>query len=248
MRLACVLFLALLTSLPAAELPAGIEQLVVSIAPSWDSTRGKLQRFERTREGWRAVGDAVPALYGSEGLAWGRGLLGTDEEGRKKVERDKRAPAGAFRIGKIYTYDAQLPRGADFPYRTITNADAWIDDPALAEYNRHVVIDPRNPPPWFEKQKMRHGDFAYRWLVEVRHNSDPPKSGAGSAIFFHIRRGATRPTAGCTTLAEDDLVELIRWLRADRQPTYALLPWAEYREKWRAWGLPSPEEATALAP
>ncbi len=153
-----------------------------------------------------------------------------------------------FRIGKIYTEDKQLPRGADYPYRTITTADAWIDDPALPEYNRHVVVDPRNPPPWFEKQKMRHGDFAYRWLVEIRHNSEPIKPGAGSAIFFHIRRGPTRPSAGCTTLAESDLVEMIRWLRADKQPQYALLPWAEYQKKWRDWGLPSPETASALAP
>lgn len=249
MRRLALLLLALIPPLaPAAELPASVQQLVVSIAPSWDAPRGKLQRFERAGDGWRPVGEAVPALYGREGLAWGRGLLGDAEEGRKKVERDKRAPAGVFRIGKIYTEDKQLPRGADYPYRTITTADAWIDDPALPEYNRHVVVDPRNPPPWFEKQKMRHGDFAYRWLVEIRHNSDPIKPGAGSAIFFHIRRGPTRPSAGCTTLAESDLVEMIRWLRADKQPQYALLPWAEYQKKWRDWGLPSPEAASALAP
>ena len=71
---------------------------------------------------------------------------------------------------------------------------------------------------------MRHDDFAYRWLIEVRHNSDPPVAGDGSAIFFHIRRGVTRPTAGCTTMAEDDLVRVMKWLRANRKPCYALLP------------------------
>ena len=57
---------------------------------------------------------------------------------------------------------------------------------------------------------MRSGDFAYRWLVEIRHNADPPVPGYGSAIFFHIRRGPSRPSAGCTTMAEKNLVELIR--------------------------------------
>ena len=141
---------------------------------------------------------------------------------------------------------AALPAGADYPFRTVGPGDAWIDDPHHPQYNQHVVVDAKNPPPWFEKQKMRHGDCAYRWLIEIRHNSDPPLAGAGSAIFFHIRRGVQRPSAGCTTMAQSDLIALIRWLRADQRPHYALLPKNEYLTKWKEWGLPGPEEAAAL--
>jgi hypothetical protein len=88
---------------------------------------------------------------------------------------------------------------------------------------------------------MRSGDFAYHWLVEIRHNSDPPVPGAGSAIFFHIRRGVDRPTTGCTTMARENLVKLITWLRANRHPCYALLPAVEYDKKLKSWNLPSPE-------
>lgn len=234
-------------SLRASGIDESVRQLIVSVAPTWDSKQGQLQLFERDAEGWKATGEPWAVLYGANGLAWGRGVLGTDEKGIHKKERDKRAPAGVFRIGKIYTEDAALPEGAKYPFRTITKADAWIDDPALPHYNQHVVIeDPKNPPPWFEKQKMRHNDFAYRWLVEIRHNADPPVPGDGSAIFFHIRRGVTRPSAGCTVMAEGNLVKLIRWLRADRNPHYALLPRAEYQDKWKEWGLPDPEAAGQL--
>lgn len=187
-------------------------------------------------------------LYGKNGLAWGRGVLAGENSGPPpKHEKDGRAPAGVFRIGTIYTYDATLPAGAKYPFRTVTRADAWIDDVNSPDYNRHVVIeDPETPPPWFEKQKMRHNDFAYRWLVEIRHNSDPPVPGAGSAIFFHIRRGPQRPSAGCTTMAESDLVKLIRWLRSDARPHYVLLPRDEYRARWTAWGLPPPEKVAAV--
>ena len=88
---------------------------------------------------------------------------------------------------------------------------------------------------------MRGNDFAYRWLSEIRHNSDPPVPGDGSAIFFHIRRGVNRPTTGCTTMAEEDLVRLVAWLRAPKHPCYALLTPADYRAKWRTWNLPPPE-------
>ena len=231
----------------AAGVPDDCTQLLVATAPDWNSMTGELRMFERQRGGkWTPQGGTIPVLFGKSGLAWGTGIAGQNESGLKKKERDGRAPAGVFRIGKIYGYDSQLPSGADFPYLQVTTADAWVDDPTHPDYNRHVRIpDPNNPPAWFEKQKMRHGDFAYRWLIEVRHNSDPPVAGDGSAIFFHIRRGATRPTAGCTTMAEDDLVRVIKWLRSNRKPCYALLPSAEYKSKWQSWNLPEPQAVLA---
>jgi L,D-peptidoglycan transpeptidase YkuD (ErfK/YbiS/YcfS/YnhG family) len=238
----------LASSVRAAGVPDDCTQLIVGLAPEWNSTRGHAQLFERANDKqWIAVGAPFPVLFGKNGLAWGSGLAGQEESGLRKKERDGRAPAGVFRLGKIYTYDAELPRGADYPFHQVTEADVWSDDPRSPNYNRHVVIDPRNPPENYSHEKMRPGDFAYRWLVEIRHNSDPPVPGAGSAIFFHIRRGVNRPSTGCTTMAEADLVRVIKWLRATRDPCFALLPVEAYREKWQGWGLPSPE-ITGLHP
>lgn len=230
---------------PARAIDASVKQLVVSVAPTWNSPTGKLQLFEREGKTWRAASAPIRVLYGKNGLAWGRGLL-QGEGGLQKVERDKRAPAGVFQIGKIYTYDKALPEGANYPFHTITDRDAWIDDPSLPEYNRHVVIDPANPPPWFEKQKMRLNDPPHRWLVEIRHNADPPVAGAGSAIFFHIQRGPERASAGCTVMTQPAIVNLIRWLRDGANPQYVLLPAEEYMARWKSWGLPSPEIAAGL--
>src|SRR5688500_5136829 len=139
---AVVLLLLTAATAGAAPLDSEVRQLVVSIAPDWNSTTGRLQRFDRAPGGWKPVGSVIPVLYGRSGLAWGRGVAGGDEPGAKKVERDGRAPAGIFRIGKIYTYDSSLPKGADYPFHQVTTADAWVDDPGLPEYNRHVRIDP----------------------------------------------------------------------------------------------------------
>jgi L,D-peptidoglycan transpeptidase YkuD (ErfK/YbiS/YcfS/YnhG family) len=224
----------------------GVRQLVVATAPSWNATGGIAQRFERNGDGWKSVGRPWPVLFGRNGLAWGSGVRGQEENVRRKAERDGRAPAGLFRIGKIYTYDRALPAGSDYPFHTVTAADVWVDDVNHPDYNRHLLVDPANPPPWYAKQRMRLGDFAYRWLVEIRHNSDPPVPGHGSAIFLHIRRGPQRPSAGCTTMATEDLVTLIKWLRADARPHFVLLPRTEYPPRVRSWGLPSIEAAGAL--
>jgi L,D-peptidoglycan transpeptidase YkuD (ErfK/YbiS/YcfS/YnhG family) len=221
------------------HLDPSVTQLIIGIAPTWDSMHGRLQRFEKAHGAWEPIGLPVPVLFGKHGLAWGRGALVGQGGGPLKVERDNRAPAGVFKIGTIYTYDQSLPQGADYPFHTVGSGDAWVDDLHSRYYNQHVVIDPKNPPGWFEKQKMRHGDFAYRWLVEIRHNEDPPVPGFGSAIFFHIRRGPDHPSAGCTTMAENNLVTLVRWLRASANPMYVCLPQAEYEARWKAWDLPS---------
>jgi L,D-peptidoglycan transpeptidase YkuD (ErfK/YbiS/YcfS/YnhG family) len=242
-----VVFLAALlsawSSAYADGVPANCSQLIVAIAPDWNSMRGKLQRFERAKDDWTGVSEPIPVLFGKNGLAWGTGVAGQDEPGLHKKERDGRAPAGIFAIGEVFGYEPKLPDGGDYPYHQVTESDVWSDDPRSPNYNRHVVIDPKNPPDNYSHEKMRSGDFAYHWLVEVRHNSDPPIPGAGSAIFFHIRRGVNRATTGCTTMAQPELVKMIAWLRASRHPCYVLLPMPEYEKNWRRWNLPSPDKA-----
>jgi len=235
-------FIFLASFTPAAP----FRQVVVAIAPTWDSPSGRMQLFERQGGRWTAAGEPVPVLFGRAGLAWGRGLHGEGGEGPGKVERDKRAPAGLFQIGRIYTYDEALPEGAHYPFHTIGEGDAWIDDPEHPQYNRHVVVDRSNPPAWFERQRMRLNDPPHRWLIEIRHNADPPVPGAGSAIFFHIRRGEETPSAGCTVMSAPAIIRMIRWLRAESNPRYVLLPRAEYLRFWKEWDLPSPSEASAL--
>jgi L,D-peptidoglycan transpeptidase YkuD (ErfK/YbiS/YcfS/YnhG family) len=232
----------------ADGVPDECTQLVFGIAPSWNSVRGESRLFERSQGGdWSPVAGPFPVLFGKNGIAWGTGLAGQNESGLRKKERDGRAPAGVFEVGQVFGYESKLPAGADYPYHQVTEADVWSDDPRSPNYNRHIVIDPKNPPDNYTHEKMRSGDFAYHWLIDIRHNSDPPIPGAGSAIFFHIRRGVNRPTTGCTTMAEANLVKLISWLRAKRHPCYALLPATEYDKKWQSWNLPPPEKLHAAA-
>jgi L,D-peptidoglycan transpeptidase YkuD (ErfK/YbiS/YcfS/YnhG family) len=223
-----------------AGLSNSVAQLLVGVAPTWDSMTGKLQRLQKVNGKWERIGAPIDVLFGKHGLAWGRGEIIGDGNGPIKVERDSRAPAGVFEIGIIYTYDRSLPPGSDYPFHTVQAGDAWVDDLSNPNYNHYVAVDPKNPPAWYDKAKMRLGDFAYRWLIEIRHNADPPVPGYGSAIFFHIRRGLTHPSAGCTTMAESNLVTIVRWLRQPDHPHYVCLPRAEYLARWQGWALPDP--------
>ena len=237
----CLIFAAPKHAIAASQLSGAVTQLVIGIAPTWDSMKGKLQRLQKVNGKWEQVGEPMDVLFGKHGLAWGRGEIVGQGLWPTKVERDDRAPAGIFKIGVIYTYDQSLPSGSEYPFHTVKPGDAWVDDVSSPNYNQHIEVDPNKPPAWYQKAKMRLGDFAYRWLIEIRHNSDPPVPGFGSAIFFHIRRGPDRPSAGCTTMAESNLVTLIRWLRAAANPHYICLPRVEYLARWQGWALPDPE-------
>ncbi|MBS0660326.1 MAG: L,D-transpeptidase family protein [Verrucomicrobia bacterium] len=238
-----LLVLGLMVTATAGGVPAECRQLLIASAPDWNTNQGTMQRYERRTSGgpWQPVGAPVPVLFGKKGLAWGIGVAGQEEPGLAKRERDGRTPAGVFALGKIYTADRALPPGSDYPFVTVTSADAWPDDPTNAYYNRFVSFpDPSERPPWFQKQRMKSTDWAYRWRIEIRHNSDPIQPGRGSAIFFHIRRGETRPSSGCTTMAEPELVNVVRWLRAPARPHYVVAPSSVLRAKAAEWRLPTP--------
>ncbi len=226
-----------------AQLGRAVRQVIVARADTWNSNTATLQCWQRgsSREPWQPVlGKPVPVMLGKKGLAWGRGVFQPPNNGiPAKVEKDWRAPAGVFQLGSLFGYATTPPRGARWPYIQVGPWDAYVDDSNSPYYNRHVRIDPRQGiPPWFEKQKMRLGDSAYKWMLEIRHNQQPTAPGYGSAIFFHVRRGPTTPSAGCTTMAETDLVRLLGWIDTSASPHYVLLPKADYAALRAAWGLP----------
>lgn len=224
----------------AGGLPPDAKQLLVAIAKDWESDKALLWAMNRTPEGWSsALGEPIEVLLGRNGLAWGRGVEPAKApDSLVKREGDRRTPAGLFKVGKIFGEAAGLPGGGKYPYRQIGRWDAWVDDLKNPYYNRHYIAKPGRVPPWFESQRMRLGDAAYEFLVEIRHNADPPLPGYGSAIFFHIRRGEDRPSSGCTVMTRANLIRVIQWLREDASPHYVILPKSEYDRFQAAWRLP----------
>ncbi|MCE0483928.1 MAG: L,D-transpeptidase family protein [Methylacidiphilales bacterium] len=230
----------------ASGLGQDTKQMVVCLADRNDSWAGTLQLFHRNTAGeWVADGDQWPVLFAKGGLAWGRGL-NPPQAGPQKRTNDHRNPAGLFKIGMVLGYAPTLPEGAKgWPYHQVTNHDAWIDDPKLANlgYNHLYTLPPGAPfPDWWEKEKMHLGDAAYEWLVLIEHNYDAPVPEAGNEIFFHVRRGEHYRTAGCTTMKREDLERLVKWLEPGSNAMMVELSRADYARVWKDWHLPPPDK------
>ena len=190
-------------------------QFVIVAADRWDSTTATLQIVARSRGGqWRCQQAPVIARLGKSGT-------------RPLVERrsgDGTTPAGVFPLGNVRAWDGQQFQffgnrpdiGVRGSYRLVRNEDCWGATPNTASY-QHLVNAPgcSSPDEWLASI----GDV-YGHAAVIGANLDPT-SGAlpgepayAAAIFLHRNSytsgGASKPTSGCVSLAEDDLEFALR--------------------------------------
>lgn len=222
------------------ELPADSTQCVVGVADSWDSSHATLSFHEKRGATWQRVGAPWSARLGKNGLVWGLGMHPLPAAAVTKHEGDWRAPAGVFGIGGVWGYAASIRKHPQLAYHQVSSRDLWVEDPTSPHYNRHLLLDHEPTGAWEKKQQMKQDDPAHALKLFIGHNA-PPKvlANGGSAIFFHIwRADGGKPTAGCTTMAEANLRDLIGRLDPARKPLYVLLPKSEYAARRAEWKLP----------
>lgn len=231
---------ALALPLPAFELPAASSQIVVGTAKDWNSSTVTLNTYEKRAGKWVKASGPWSGRLGKSGLIWGKGLHPVPAGQKVKKEGDMRAPAGVFRIGGAWGDHDSIQKHPKLFYRKVTSRDLWVEDPASPSYNKHLVLDREPSSAWEKKQQMKQNDYPHSLKLFIAHNAAPNiTAGDGSAIFFHIwRNKGASPSAGCTTLEERHLRQLVAWVNPDKQPLYVLLPEAEYRAKKDSWKLP----------
>jgi L,D-peptidoglycan transpeptidase YkuD (ErfK/YbiS/YcfS/YnhG family) len=229
----------LVALLAAGPVPQDGRQLLVAVAPDWDTPAATLHAFERSGPGaaWRPALAPMPVSLGRAGLAWGRGLHAPETAGPQKREGDGRSPAGAFALGVVTGYAREPLAGLRLPYRPATPTLRCVDDPASRHYNA-LVDEAQVPKAWTSAEDMRRSDELYRWTVWVAHNDAPAQPGAGSCIFLHLRTAAGAVTAGCTALDAPAFERLLAWLDPRARPVLVQLPEAELRRLARPWALP----------
>src|SRR5438093_11346878 len=72
--------------------PTDCTQLILGIAPTWNSMRGDMRLFERSRGGvWVSVAGRFIVLFGRNRVGWGTGLAGQNEPGLRNQESDGRS-------------------------------------------------------------------------------------------------------------------------------------------------------------
>jgi L,D-peptidoglycan transpeptidase YkuD (ErfK/YbiS/YcfS/YnhG family) len=219
----------------AFTIPESTYQIILVTSGSWSSKDGNLQRYEKSNGKWTKTGQGIAVAVGKNGMAWGKGLHANTDEPEKK-EGDGKAPAGVFAFGHMFGYSEQTPSTLNFPYRQSTSRDYFIDDVNSSDYNQWVTIpaDRPNTPGerWASYEKMKRADHLYEYGIVVLHNSAPIEKGKGSAIFFHVWRSPGAGTLGCTSMAKENLLLLMKWMDPKKKPLLIQIPESEVKRFW----------------
>jgi L,D-peptidoglycan transpeptidase YkuD (ErfK/YbiS/YcfS/YnhG family) len=241
----CLLLVTVARTAPAAPDPLrDSRQCVLVLSPDWNSTTGVLRAYERksAEAAWKTRGAGIPVVLGKNGLGWGLGLVDAkDGRGPRKIEGDNKVPAGIFRLGPAFGYaPAGAARWIKLPYVPLTAQTEAIDDPRSRYYNRLIERSKIARVDWRSSEQMRRTGDLYKWGVVVAHNP-AAKPDAGSCIFMHIWKNSSTPTTGCTAMAEQDLLRLLRWLEPRAHPILAQMPspyYATLQSKYRLPAIP----------
>jgi L,D-peptidoglycan transpeptidase YkuD (ErfK/YbiS/YcfS/YnhG family) len=241
MRYGFVVFYLLgMINLSAFELPEKSTQCVVGISEGWDSSHVTLTYHEKTGGKWKQVGESWKGRLGSKGLVWGRGLHSNPSGAVLKKEADGRSPAGVFNLGGVWGVHEKVKKHPKTFYHRVTTRDLWVEDPHSKFYNQFLSLDREPKTEWEKEARMVQDDHAHSLKMFIGHNAYPNTvADGGSSIFFHIwRREGAAASAGCTTMPENKLRELIATVDPGRRPLYVLLPRKEYEKFKSTWKLP----------
>lgn len=230
--LVTVLFLAL--SLNARSQVSSAQQLIITITDDWNSNKGTVYLFDRTKSGWKKQRGEISVSIGEYGLAWGNGLHTKQQGEYIKKEGDMRSPAGIFELDSVlYGLDPTRPEGVRYPYRHLSERTVCVDDTASASYNR-VFEEDTLKRDWSSSEQMARVVPDYKYVLVIRHNPLREK-GNGSCIFFHVNNV---PTSGCTSMDEEEMLSMLHWLDPRRKALVIQLPHSEYHRLRSEWNLP----------
>ena len=228
----------LMAFFPLAAMAQGLDgsdQLIVVTSKNWDDIQATAQRYERRGKTFEKFEAPFAVVLGKNGMGWGKGLLDSGPpEGPVKQEGDGKAPAGMFKLGTAFGYAPSAD--TRLPYLSLTPTIECVDDSQSTRYNELVdgaVVE----KDWSSSERMRRPDELYRQGIFIQHNT-PASPAAGSCIFFHIWRGPTTPTRGCTAMDPADIERLLDWLDPGKSPVLVQLPQAQYEQLRERWKLP----------
>lgn len=197
------------------------QQVLLVVAPDANSIQAQMQLLEwdATEKKWQVVIQAHPVTLGRTGLAWGKGLQPADWNiAPLKKEGDGKAPQGIFRISSLFGYKAEneLDFEPKLPYIQATSNLFCVDDVNSAYYNQ-IVTDQNKD--WNSAEEMRRQDQQYELGAVIDYNTPEVAKGSGSCVFLHVWRAADKPTAGCTAMERNNIVELFSRLDKSKNPT-----------------------------
>ncbi|WP_326548381.1 L,D-transpeptidase family protein [Mycolicibacterium sp. ND9-15] len=204
LTLLCVTVLALATAsvsraqtVPWFAQSVGSATQVVSVVGVGGS-KAKMDVYQRAGMSWRPIAAGIPAWVGANGMT------------PQSHDGEMKTPMGIFTLD--FAFGTAPSPGGGLPYVQVGPDHWWDGDMKSPTYNTMQVCKkaqcPFDTDPASGTENLQIPQYVHAVVMGVNKARVP---GNGGAFFLHATDGG--PTAGCVAIADDKLVEIIRWLR-----------------------------------
>ena len=192
------------------------QQIILVVSKDFNSSSGFLECYEDEKKAF----DTITVNLGKNGLGWGLGEIKLKQKSNEplKKEGDKKAPAGVFKLTKIFGYAKN--RKFHMPYIFTSQNLICVDDSNNDKYNQ-IIHMPKKEPKSFEFMKRK--DKQYELGVVVEHNPHAIKE-HGSCIFMHVQKYPHATTVGCTSMSLKEIKKIASWLDKSKNPILIQIP------------------------
>ena len=213
---------------PAHLAGVGNATQVIVVTDPHDTSYATLTAWQRTGSVWKPVLGPVAARIGSNGFTTGRRIQGSGT-----------TPVGSFTLNAAFGQGTSP--GTRMPYRQVREPDRWVYDASdPSTYNTYQPYQPSKD--WGNEERLAYIQYRqYRYAVVIGfnhpvmsmsltahpHSSPLVDIRQGGGIFLHVTKvvnGTTRPTAGCVSVAERNMRNLLRWLNPATHPRIIMGP------------------------
>ena len=121
----------------------------------------------------------------------------------ERVEGDGSTPIGSYPL--TYAFGIASNPGTSMEYRQVTKDSYWSGDPE--DYNQWTETNTRSMP---NSEHLIDYQDAYQYAMVIGYNMNPVTAGKGSGIFLHCKRTGHWYTAGCVSIPEPLMKELLQ--------------------------------------
>jgi len=191
------------------------EQIILVVSDDFNKSVAKMECYEGSKQVFKPIAVNI----GENGLGWGLGEVKFfQKQGEPlKHEGDKKAPIGIFKLTALFGYSQE----SDYhmPYLYISEKLICVDDSDSSFYNQIIMAHGDEKSFEFMKRK----DNQYKLGIVVEHNKNAIAM-RGSCIFMHIQKGSNKGTAGCTSMKEEDMIKIAKWLDKSKNPILIQIP------------------------
>ncbi|GFP74191.1 SH3 domain-containing protein [Clostridium fungisolvens] len=204
---------------PAPEVKKGFKspqlsnssQVILITTSSMSSSYANIKFYQKSGEYWNLKTE-TNGRVGTSGLAYIS----------NRMQSTNKTPAGV--LGILSAFGVADNPGTKYSYANVTDDMYWDLNSGSATYNRLIH---NNPGGDFEHLASYPTQYKYALVTDYNVNQTANK---GGAIFVHIN--GSGGTAGCVSMPEAQMRELITWVDPGQNPKILIIPSSDLSKYW----------------